>query len=222
MAQNKPDICSFFGKKAPPTEKTKDLILEAAKKHFCEKGFEGASVREICCEVGANVSAIKYHFGGKEGLYRECFIRHGESRLNVATQILSKAESFDDLRLKLKLFAEDFIREGLHHLNLTKMVCREIEIMNPLVEDIFQETFLKVYQTLFEIIEGARVNGIIRQDVDALMATSMFFNTMTTSLRMDHIGEKYFSKTLKDPAHQEIFINNLLSILLNGIKNQES
>lgn len=219
--KDKAEKCFFFGKKTPPPEKTKDLILEAAMKHFCEKGYEGTSVREICCEVGANVSAIKYHFGGKEGLYRECFIIYGESRLNIATKIITKAESFDDLRLKLKLFAEDFIREGLLNLNLTKMVCREIEIQNPLVEDIFQSTFLKVYQTLADLMEEARVNGIIRQDVDSLMATSMFFHTMTATLRMDHVGEKYFQKSLKDPAHLEFFINNLLSILLSGIKPQE-
>ena len=61
--------------------------MEEAKKQFCEKGFEGASVRDICDVVKANVSAIKYHFGGKEGLYRECFRSFGEGRLNKATQI---------------------------------------------------------------------------------------------------------------------------------------
>ena len=221
MVITKSDTCFFFGKKTPPSEKTKDVILEAAKKHFCEKGYEGSSVREICCEVGANVSAIKYHFGGKEGLYRECFLRYGEDRLSMATKILAKADSFEDLRLRIRLFAEDFIKEGMQNIHVTKMICREIEIQNPLIDDIFQSTFLKVYQTLVELFVDAQQKGIIKKDIDALIATSIFFNSLTMSLRMDHVGEKYFNHTLKNEEYKDLFINNLLSVLLNGIKNQE-
>lgn len=213
--------CFLFGKKPPPPEKTKDLILESAKKHFCEKGFEGTSVRNICCEVGANVSAIKYHFGDKEGLYRECFIRFGEDRLSMATKILSKATSIEDLHLRLKLFAEEFIKEGLSDLYTTKMVCKEIENENPLIQDIFQGTFLKVYNTLVELLADSQQKGIIRKDTDPLLMASFFFHSLTQSLRMDHIGEKYFKKSLKDPEHKELFIKNTLSVLFDGIKIQE-
>ncbi len=221
MSIAKTDKCFFFGKKAPASEKTKDLILETAKKHFCEKGYEGSSVRDICSEVGANVSAIKYHFGGKEGLYRECFIGYGQDRLSMATKILAKADSFEDLRLRVKLFAEDFIKESLLNMHTTKMICREIEIQNPLIEDIFQSTFLKVFQALKDMLDDALKKGIIRIDADPQIASSIFFHSLTTSLRMDHISEQYFGKTLKDPVYQEHFINNLISILFNGIKNQE-
>lgn len=220
VTKDKPN-CFLFGKKSPPPEKTKDLILESAKKHFCEKGFEGTSVRNICCEVGANVSAIKYHFGDKEGLYRECFIQYGEDRLNMATRILSKASSLDDLRLRLKLFAEEFIKDGLNDLHATKMICREIENENPLMQDIFQGTFLKVYNTLVELFIDAQEKGIIRKDTDPLMMASFFFHSLTQSLRMDHIGEKYFKKSLKDNNHKDHFINNTLSVLFDGIKIQE-
>ncbi|GAG90788.1 unnamed protein product, partial [marine sediment metagenome] len=37
---------------------------------FAEKGFDGATVRDICFRVGANVAAVNYYFGGKESLYR--------------------------------------------------------------------------------------------------------------------------------------------------------
>ena len=43
-------------------------LLEAAERLFCEKGFEGVSVRDITGEAGANVAAINYHFGSRDGL----------------------------------------------------------------------------------------------------------------------------------------------------------
>lgn len=46
-------------------------LLEAAEVIFAAKGFEAASVREICSHAGANIAAINYHFGGKERLYIE-------------------------------------------------------------------------------------------------------------------------------------------------------
>lgn len=46
-------------------------LLMAAEVVFANKGFEAASVREICSEAKANIAAINYHFGSKERLYIE-------------------------------------------------------------------------------------------------------------------------------------------------------
>lgn len=46
-------------------------LLEAAEEVFARKGFDGATVREICDRAGMNVAAINYHFGDKERLYTE-------------------------------------------------------------------------------------------------------------------------------------------------------
>ncbi len=213
--------CFFSKKEEATSDKTKDLILDSARKHFCDKGYEGASVRDICCEAGANVSAIKYHFGGKEGLYRECFKIFGESRLNSASKILTTASSLDELKLRMKLFAEDFINEGLENITTTKMICREIETVNPLIEDIFTDTFLKVYTTLVSVFEDAQTKKILRNDVEPTILASLFFHQLTTSLRVDHVGEKYFNKTLKDKEYRDQFITNTISIVFDGIKFQE-
>lgn len=211
----------FFSKEDPQPDTTKELILEAARKNFCERGFEGASVRDICVQAGANVSAIKYHFGGKEGLYRECFKVYGETRLDSASKILTDVSSLDELKLRMRLFAEDFIKEGLENITTTKMICREIETENPLIEDIFTGTFLKVYTTMVSMFQNAQKKNLIRKDLEPMILTSLFFHSITTSLRVDHVGEKYFNKTLRNPEYSEQFINNMISIFFDGIKSQE-
>jgi len=50
---------------------TRDRILEAAGDLSAECGFRGTTVRKICDRAGVNISAIKYHYGGKEELYSE-------------------------------------------------------------------------------------------------------------------------------------------------------
>lgn len=49
---------------------TKRRLLDAAGPIFAADGYDGASVRAICAIAGANVAAIKYHFGHKLGLYQ--------------------------------------------------------------------------------------------------------------------------------------------------------
>lgn len=51
-------------------EATRERLLAVARERFAVRGYDGASVRAIAEAAGANVAAIAYHFGGKEGLYR--------------------------------------------------------------------------------------------------------------------------------------------------------
>ena len=56
-------------------EDTRHRLLEAAGEVFAEKGFDAATVREICSRADANVAAVNYYFGDKEHLYVEV-VRH--------------------------------------------------------------------------------------------------------------------------------------------------
>ena len=49
---------------------TRERLLNAAARLFAERGFARVTVRDICKKARANVAAVNYHFGGKDGLYR--------------------------------------------------------------------------------------------------------------------------------------------------------
>ncbi|MGZ8217478.1 CerR family C-terminal domain-containing protein [Methylomagnum sp.] len=57
----------------PDNPDARSRLVLAALRLFAEKGYEAATTREICDAAGANVSAIRYYFGDKAGLYRAAF-----------------------------------------------------------------------------------------------------------------------------------------------------
>jgi AcrR family transcriptional regulator len=60
--------------KSHPSDSAQDTrrrLLDAALILFAEKGLDGTGIREIAAKAKANSAMVQYHFGGKEGLYRE-------------------------------------------------------------------------------------------------------------------------------------------------------
>src|SRR3954469_4041424 len=54
-----------------PILEPRQRLLEAAEDLFAQRGFDGATVREICDRAGMNVAAVNYHFGDKQALFVE-------------------------------------------------------------------------------------------------------------------------------------------------------
>jgi AcrR family transcriptional regulator len=49
---------------------TRVRLIAAASEEFAQRGFANARVRHIVEQAHANLAAVNYHFGGKQGLYR--------------------------------------------------------------------------------------------------------------------------------------------------------
>jgi AcrR family transcriptional regulator len=63
------------GKASEPPQSTKARILLAAEQVFAQKGFDGASTREIAARASVNISSLHYHWASKETLYSAVFER---------------------------------------------------------------------------------------------------------------------------------------------------
>jgi AcrR family transcriptional regulator len=63
-------MASPSGPRQRQREATRERILEAAVEAFAEKGFLGASTRDIARRAGTNQGLITYHFRSKDALWR--------------------------------------------------------------------------------------------------------------------------------------------------------
>ncbi len=55
-------------------EKTRQLVMQAARSEFAARGLAGARVDVIARRAGVNKQALYYHFGNKEELFRTALI----------------------------------------------------------------------------------------------------------------------------------------------------
>ena len=53
----------------PGSSGTKEKILGAARVHFSEVGFDGATIRGIAAVAGVDPALISHYFGSKEGVF---------------------------------------------------------------------------------------------------------------------------------------------------------
>lgn len=56
-----------------PAADTENRLLESAGEVFAEKGFRATTIRDIIRRARANIAAVNYHYGDKQGLYTAVF-----------------------------------------------------------------------------------------------------------------------------------------------------
>jgi AcrR family transcriptional regulator len=75
------------------TEVTRARILDAAERLFAEHGYAGASVRRITADAQADLGAVRYHFGSKDGLFGAVLQRRLEPLCERRLALLDDVES---------------------------------------------------------------------------------------------------------------------------------
>jgi len=82
---------------------TREQLLETAGQVFSEKGYAGATGKEICERSGANAAAVVYHFGGMEELYR-AVLHEARSRMAPSEALAAAVAKETDPKSKLTVF----------------------------------------------------------------------------------------------------------------------
>jgi AcrR family transcriptional regulator len=87
---------------------TQERLIEAALDMFGAAGFAGTSTRALAARAGVNLSAILYHFKGKQGLYDAAIERAATLFLGPLEEGIDRADALIEARV-----APDAARECL-------------------------------------------------------------------------------------------------------------
>ena len=95
--------------------KTRRRILDAAEVLFSERGFDGASLRDIARRAEVPVALVHHHGGGKDTLFAQVIARRAEELATARLAALTLAKTLGplDLRGVLDAFLRPFLTRAL-------------------------------------------------------------------------------------------------------------
>lgn len=139
-------------------ESAKERILLAAGPIFASKGFENATVREICSAADVNVASINYHFGDKKELYTQALIlarqlREEQVPFPAWTDSVTpdkKLRGFIDLLLQRIVVMQT---EPWEVRLLLREVMHPTDAARPLIENYFRPFLDQLMNIVDEILE---------------------------------------------------------------------
>lgn len=171
-------------------------ILDAAGQVFAAKGFERATVREICAQAGVNLAAVNYHFGDKERLYVEA--------VKTARLVLEAVAPIPDDVETLK--PEDALRGFIHALVKRilssegqtwrhELLVREFMKPSRACEEMMQESIRPTMDVLYAILR--RLMGdqtpehVIRQTGFSVISQCAYYRLQAEVVAMLTPEEEY-------------------------------
>jgi AcrR family transcriptional regulator len=134
-------------------EETRERLLSAAGQIFAEKGFQNATVREICQKAEANVAAVNYHFGDKERLYIEA-VKKAHNCRNEAFP-LPQWEPNTPPGIRLKHFIQNLLERMFDESRadwFLPLLLREMAQPTAAVSELVRETIGPHFEILLAIL----------------------------------------------------------------------
>ena len=147
----------------------REHLVAAATRIFAAKGYAAATTREICEAAGANVAAIHYYFGDKEGLYRAVLMRPITEMADAFGRFDDPALSFgESMRMFLGPFLGDLSRsddcsDGLD-AQVMRVHLREMIDPSKVFKEVIEQIVVPAHNALTNVI--ARHCGLKQADAD--------------------------------------------------------
>jgi TetR/AcrR family transcriptional regulator, regulator of cefoperazone and chloramphenicol sensitivity len=146
------------------TPNTKEALLEAAERLFTANGFNAVSTRDLAEAAGANLAAIKYHFGSKSKLFIEVVHRlmsqSGvvEARLDYHGSLTTPEEAARALGGYIYGFLHYLLNSG--HPQACRMMLREACTDHSADPEMFETLISSVVEKFLRPLEESLVHAV--------------------------------------------------------------
>jgi TetR/AcrR family transcriptional regulator len=199
-----------------PTD-TPTRILEVAREFFAERGYEGTTVRDIAVAAEANLAAVGYHFGSKQGLYQDV-LRSQVGPLDLRIQAVCRSASPPLARL------EAVVRAVFEHIRMRPqmpaIMVREMASGREL-----NAVLVGTFRQLLPVITGVIVEGqrdrTIRSGDPVLLTLSLIAQPIYFSLARPLLAA-IAGLEVGDPATAERMADHAAAVIRAGFAGPRS
>jgi AcrR family transcriptional regulator len=116
--------------------KTEELIFNAAKEVFLEKGFDGARMQEIAERAGINKALLHYYYRSKDKLFDMIFAQVIKQIFKQIESVWVSDISFED---KIRHFVSNYITLIVKNPYIPRFIINTINSYPDKFEQIIEE-----------------------------------------------------------------------------------
>ncbi len=193
-----------------PSSSSRDRVLDAALNVFGEKGYAGATTKEIALRAGVNEVTLFRIFNNKMGLI-SAVIKERTPR----SQLLK--ELHFDRGLDMRKILVDNSSRLLNIFHANRNLVRILVLDLPRLEGIPHDD--PISSTFTGPLSGylaSHMDGGVLRDIDPEVAAEVLYR----DLRSFFIDHYLFRDKAADPTFDLRFINTAVSIYLGGVRKE--
>jgi AcrR family transcriptional regulator len=190
---------------------TKERLFDASLKLISEKGYLGATTREMAQEAGVTELTLFRHFGCKEKLFIEVLSKY--TFLPKLKELLPELEhlSYDDA---LRLVAHKFLLTLKQRKPMIKIMYSEVNLYPEKIRRVYNKFITEIRLTLASYFTSQQKKGVLRK-VSPEVAARMFLGMLFSYFRT----EEMMKGTDISGHKMEKDIRELVDIFIHGTAN---
>jgi AcrR family transcriptional regulator len=163
---------------------TKEQLLKATLKLISEKGYLGATTREIAQEAGVTELTLFRHFGSKQRLFEELLKSY--TFLPKLKELLPGLEGLS-CEQSLTLIARRFLLTLKERKAMIKILSSEVTTYPEKIRTVYNDFVDEMRATLsgyFEVLQG---RGILKKTISPEIAARVFLWVLFAYFRSEEI-----------------------------------
>jgi AcrR family transcriptional regulator len=193
---------------------TRERLIDASARLFAERGFSKVTVREICRRARANVAAVNYHFGGKQGLYDE-IVNSAIRTMQKTTDEIRKAGTDEPPEEQLATFVRIFLSRVMEHRDgwIHQLMTREISDPTPALDRVIKN----VVRPRMEYLAGV-IAQLLRCRPDDVRVQYSVMSVQVQCLALLNERAVKFQPFTLTPPRIEALVEHITKFSLAGIR----
>ncbi len=196
-------------------------LLEAGKRLFAEKGFEGTSTREISALSGCNIGLISYYFKNKEGLYKAIIVSHAEKAASEFSDLMEKMETEKLTSQRVRDFITSavggVVTMKLKDPYVTQILQREVFFNLNFSKEVYEETFSPLLLRTAQILVRAQKQKILKKDLNMHTMFALLMDAIHGYFAFQKCKTSYSHKCEQLPRDRDQFIKSVVTLFLDGV-----
>jgi AcrR family transcriptional regulator len=155
-----------------PADERRRTVLDAARRVFAQRGYDGSGTAEIAAACGCSEPIIYRHFPSKQALFAAVLVDSGQLLRERIEPIF--AESEDPLTALIAvadLAARDEVFIEISRLRMLAVTL----VAEPEIQQALSQTVAEMHERLTGLMTRARQDGSLRADVDPAEAAWLWY-----------------------------------------------